>query len=230
MIPTKIPDRLRCIAEEIPLCRRLIDVGSDHGLLSAYVLETKRSRTVVCTDIHRAPAQRTREYLARKGFSDQSAVFCCDGVSDIALDQDDVVVIAGLGGLEMVRILTKAISDHGGSFPEGTLFLLQPQRSEEELRAFLSDHLFFVAFEKICFDRGRTYIIIGCRYTGEPHPLSPEQRILGPYIIRKKPQGTVRYLEGKIRSLEKQRLGRPELLPVIIFAKKLLSEEGRTDL
>lgn len=229
MITTKLPARLQCIADEMPSCRRLIDVGSDHGFLSSYVLERRISQMVIATDIHRAPAQRTREYLDRKGFAGKSEVYCRDGLSGIVLSGEDVVVIAGLGGLEMVQILTRALAEQGGVFPKGTVFLLQPQRSEEELRAFLSENLFDIESERICFDRGRTYVIIRCRFIGEPRPLSPEQRILGPFIIKDRPEGTVQYLEGKIRSLEKQRLGRPELLTVIRFANDLLSEERRTD-
>jgi tRNA (adenine22-N1)-methyltransferase len=228
MIQTILSARLQSIADEILVSFRLIDVGSDHGFLSSYVLERRLAQSVIATDIHQAPAERTREYLSRQGFSQQSEVYCRDGLSGIMVQKDDTVIIAGIGGLEIIQILDRALGEHEGALPMDAVFLLQPQRSEEELRTFLCSNRFSILSEKICFDRGRAYIIIRCRYSGKPCTLSLEQSILGPYVIEAHPEGTARYLAGKIRSLEKQRLGRPELDSVIRFANELMMKEGGT--
>ncbi len=226
MIPTRLPARLQCLADEIPKSNRLIDVGSDHGFISSYALEMNRVQSIIATDIHRSPAERTREYLVQQDFASRSEVYCRNGLSGILLENGDTVVIAGMGGLEMIQILSKALSEQKGKFPKNTVFLLQPQRSEEELRAFLSGNGFLISAEKICFDRGRTYVIIISRYTGRPYSITLEQKILGPCILESNPPGTARYLFEKIRSLEKQRLSRPELDRVIQFISERVLFEG----
>lgn len=226
MNETKLPARLQCIADSVLGSRRFIDVGSDHGYLSAYILESGKADRVVCTDIHRAPAERTAAYLRSRGFSDRSDVFCTDGLSDVRITGEETVVIAGIGGLEIIHILTDALAEHGGVLPEDTVILLQPQRSDEELRAFLCGNGFEIVFEKICRDRGKVYIILAVKFTGKPILLSSVEKILGPYILRNKPEGTVHYFSAKLRLLENQKLGRPELERVILHIEELMKENG----
>ena len=226
MIPTKLSARLQCIANRIPVCDRLIDVGSDHGFLSSYALETKRAYSVIATDIHRAPAERTGEYLSNQGFANQADVFCRDGLSGIKLRSGDAVVIAGMGGLEIIRILESAMTEHDKEIPHDVSFLLQPQRSEEELRTFLCENGFNIYSEEICFDRGRSYLILLTRYSGKPYAMSFEQIVIGPFLCENRSSTVLKYLRERVRSLEKQRLGRPELEPLIERIKTILNKEG----
>ena len=70
------------------------------------------------------------------------------------------------------------------------------------------------------------FIILSVKFTGKPILLSSAEKILGPYILRNKPEGTVHYFSAKLRLLENQKLGRPELERVILHIEKLMKENG----
>ncbi|NLW89607.1 MAG: SAM-dependent methyltransferase [Clostridiaceae bacterium] len=224
---TKLSDRLTCIAQAIDPVRLLIDVGSDHGFIGSFALENNIAEKVIATDIHRAPSERTREYFDKMGFSKSARVFCRDGLHEIEPEGKTAIVIAGIGGLEIARIIDEAMSESDLYHDENVVFYLQPQRSEEELREFLSIHGMRILSEKICFDRGKHYILIVSQYSGEPYSLNDAEKIIGPIILRDRPLGTDQYIEHRLRSIRKQSIGRPELKEVIRVLCQTDDNEGR---
>jgi tRNA (adenine22-N1)-methyltransferase len=222
---TILSDRLRCLLNEISYTDRLIDVGSDHGYSAAFVLENKKAGYVIATDIHMSPARRTKEYLAAQGLSEMSEVHCTDGLTNITLKGGDTVLIAGMGGLEIIRILKGALDLHNGSFPDGIRFILQPQRSFEELREFLSQNGFPVEKEIICVDRNRLYVGIIAMYNGQSYLLSLCEQVIGQDLIRSRPDGYITYLIQKKSSLIKQSAGREDLTEVIRFIDQELNRK-----
>lgn len=214
---TILSERLHCLLNEVSYTERLIDVGSDHGHVAAFALENKKAGYVIATDIHLSPANRTKEYLAIQGLSEMSDVFCTDGLAGITLNIGDTVIIAGMGGLEMISILRNALVLHGGFFPEGVRFILQPQRSLEELRGFLSESGYPIEKEILCFDRNRFYVGIITAYTGKPYRMNLCERLIGQDLIRRKPDGYSLYLSQRKASLIKQSAGRNDLDEVIRF-------------
>jgi tRNA (adenine22-N1)-methyltransferase len=224
---TILPDRLRCLLNEVSYTDRLIDVGSDHGYSAAFALENKKAGYVIATDIHLSPARRTKEYLASQGLSEMSEVHCTDGLTNIALKSGDTILIAGMGGLEIIRILVGALALHNGSFPDGIRFVLQPQRSFEELREFLSQNGFPIEKEVICVDRNRLYVGIITTYTGKPYFPSLCELVIGLDLIRSKPDGYFIYLTQKKDSLIKQSAGRKDLAEVIHFIDQELIKQQK---
>ena len=100
--------RLQAVADMIPGSSTVVDVGSDHGLLGSYCLSFGLCRYVIATDIHEGPAMRTLEQM--KAFKDRCEVKVTDGLTGVELKEDMTVVIAGMGGLEICKILKNALS------------------------------------------------------------------------------------------------------------------------
>ena len=98
--------RLSTITDMIPVSDIIVDVGSDHGKLSEFCLASNRCRFVIATDIHALPAERTRERLL--DYKDRCEVKVTDGLSGVDLKEDMTAVIAGMGGLEICKILSNA--------------------------------------------------------------------------------------------------------------------------
>ncbi len=214
---TILSKRLRCLLDEIPYTNRLIDVGSDHGYAAAFALENQKAGYVVATDIHVLPAERTEKYLKVQGLSEHSEVHCADGLSVLNLASDDTILISGMGGLEIMKILTDALNSRKGALPYGIRFVFGPQRSFPEFRDFLSQYGFRIEKEIICEDRNHTYVGIISIYTGVSYSLSQIERVIGPDLIRRKPDGYTAYLSQKKSSLTKQSLGNKQIAEVIEF-------------
>ena len=132
---------------------RLIDVGSDHGYLAVRCLEEGVSNFAICTDIHKAPAQRSLDALTDSGFEECSEVYVTDGLKGVSLRSGDIVVIAGMGGLNIIDIISHALKDNGFHVIENVTFMLQPQKSNEIVRNYLANTGFVFEDETVCYER-----------------------------------------------------------------------------
>jgi len=228
--PTQLSARLMDLVSLIEPCERILDIGSDHGHVPAYLLENRIAGHAVATDIHAEPAETTRRYLRRQGVMQLAAVYHTDGLHGIRLQKGDVVILSGLGGLEMIRVLSESLADHAGVFPEGTKFVLQPQRSFEELRAYLSTSGFSIEEERVSIDRDKFYCILRAVWTGrENPPLGLSQLVLGPVLLKKQPSNFMKYLQHQRNVLKKHMRARPELAAVIEDIDHILNGQVRED-
>ncbi len=213
--------RLLAVCSLIAPCKTLVDVGSDHGKLSSYCLKNQICEYVIATDIHELPARRTKERLDEDGFSDKSEVLFSDGLTDVHLTSDMTVVIAGMGGLEICKILKDALKKEEG-IPEGTSFVLQPQRSHYEVREFLSQQGFSIRNEKIMKEKGHWYSPLFAVYTKEKYALSEEEKHFGPVILKERPKEYGEYMTHQKRVMEKRALGDPVCREILENWEKLI--------
>lgn len=128
--------RLKSVAELVPDGARLADVGTDHAYLPAWLLQEGRVVSVVVSDLRPGPLDRARQTAERWGLTGRMAFRLCDGLTGIAQEEADTVVIAGMGGETITSILTKA----PWSREEGRTLVLQPMSAQEDLRLWLSEN------------------------------------------------------------------------------------------
>ena len=165
--------------------RRLIDVGSDHGHLSLYALIHDNFEEAILTDIHEAPAKRSEQTLRMYGYADKTKVYCTDGLDGVELQKGDIIVMAGLGGNNMVDIMTRVLEREDKEFLKTITWVLQPQKSSDRLRVFLFENGFNIVDENASEDRGLYYLIIKTAYTGIPSKYTLKQKYYGPVILRR---------------------------------------------
>ena len=109
----------------------LCDVGTDHGKLPVAALLSGRAKGAIAIDIS-APSLAKARALAEE----ENVHLRCivgDGLTPLRKGEADVVVIAGMGGCEIVKILEKAPC----VFPR---YLLLPHRDAALVRGYLKDH------------------------------------------------------------------------------------------
>ena len=164
---------------------RIVDVGSDHGHLAAVALSEYGYKTALLTDIHEDPARKSRTLMKDMGFEDRSEVICTDGLEGAELLYGDSVVMAGLGGNNMVDIITRASKVTDQELLKSVTFILQPQKSIEILRSFLCSNGFTIKDESVICERGIYYPIVAASYTGEDTKLSLYEKYYGPVLISK---------------------------------------------
>ncbi len=206
--------RLLTVAELIPHSDTVVDVGSDHGKLGVWCLRKAVCKNVIATDIHVLPARRSEERFEREGLSDRAHVRVTDGLSGVALREDMTVAIAGMGGLEICKILDHAMRE-GEGMPKGIHLVLQPQRSFFEVRTFLSETGYRILDEKIAKERGHFYVVILAEYTGEPYSLTDTERFLGPCILSGRPEFYDEYMAHEKTVMGKRALGDPRCAEIL---------------
>ena len=121
------------------------------------------SPRVIASDVRDGPVERAREDVARYGLSDAITVVKTDGLLGLDVYAPDDILIAGMGGELIVRILTDApwICKHG------IRLVLQPMTHQEAVRKYLLESGFLIVSEEIAEDDGgRIYQIIAAEYDG----------------------------------------------------------------
>lgn len=146
-----LKERLSAVFIEVPIGSVVADIGADHGKLSASLISTKRASKVIAVDISKDSLKKTIE-LARK-LDVEIDARVGDGLSVIHKEDGvDVVVIAGMGGYEILKILEKATV----TFDR---YILVPHQNAKELRETLASK-FFIEKDYVVKENGKFYSLI----------------------------------------------------------------------
>ena len=151
----QLQPRLQLLADMVPEGCRLADVGTDHGYLPVYLLQRRRIRGAVAADIGAEPlahARRTAEAYGVEGVDFR----LCDGLRDIAPDEVDTVVIAGMGGETIIAILEGAAWTKDGAHT----LLLQPMTKAADLRYWLAVNGYRFTEERLVWDKNYLYPVL----------------------------------------------------------------------
>lgn len=147
----KLDKRLRSIVDLVD-GDALADVGCDHGKVSIACLAEGRVKSVIACDISQKSLQKAVD-LAKLFGVDGIQFRVGDGLSVIADGEVDCVVIAGMGGSEIMNILA--------NMPKGVeRLVLSPQKNIVELREFLSQSGYYIAKDIIVEESGKFYVVI----------------------------------------------------------------------
>lgn len=150
----ELTPRLRAIAEQVPQGACLADVGTDHGHLPVWLLLSGQVERAIAADLREGPLDRARQTAREYGQTERISFRLCDGLSGIAPDEVDTVVIAGMGGETIAAILDAApwTRDH-------KLLLLQPMTGASKLREWLQGHGYAIWDEVIAREGKKLYSI-----------------------------------------------------------------------
>ncbi len=171
--------------------RVLADVGCDHGRLGISLLAEGRTLKVIGMDLREGPLSRARENAARSGLKgDRFETRLSDGLDALKPGDADVIVMAGIGGVLMCRLLARGI----GVAKKAARLVLSPQSHIESVRELLDAEGFVFIDERMCREGGKYYTVMSVRHESvEPfgvmyrtsHTLSDEELFFGPVLIKK---------------------------------------------
>ena len=145
--------RLSAIADMVTTGNRLVDVGCDHGYLPVYLIQQKKIPSAIAMDVRKGPLSRAKEHILQYGLEEYIQTRLSDGLENLKAGEGDTLVIAGMGGPLMERILTdgKSVRD---SFSE---LILQPQSDIPHFRRFIQSQGWEITEEKIVEEDGKFY-------------------------------------------------------------------------
>ncbi|MDE6211311.1 MAG: class I SAM-dependent methyltransferase [Clostridia bacterium] len=167
----RLGKRLTAVVKEVK-GKSLADVGCDHGKVSiACLLEGKVKRVIAC-DISSKSLQKAVD-LADKCQVNDIEFRAGDGLQVIEDGEVSCVVIAGMGGNEIMSILSR--------IPQGVKRLvLSPHRNAVELRRFLSGRDIYIDKDYVVKDGRKFYdIIVAQVNSGKDCALDRRQLLLG---------------------------------------------------
>lgn len=165
--------RLHLLARLVPEGCRLTDVGTDHGYLPVALLQQGRIAAAIASDIGAEPLEHARRTAMQYGVDGMDFRLCA-GLSGVAPEETDVIVIAGMGGETIISILQDAPWTADGRHR----LLLQPMTKAAALRHWLADNGYTFTDEHLVEDKGRIYPIL-CVKGGVFRPLTEAEALCG---------------------------------------------------
>ncbi|MDO4975891.1 MAG: class I SAM-dependent methyltransferase [Eubacteriales bacterium] len=151
-----ISKRLKTVAHAVTPGKRMADVGTDHGYVPIYLVKAGRCPGAIAMDINVGPLERAVQHIEEEGLSHIISTRLSDGMKELKQGEVDTVVIAGMGGDLMCRILT-ARED---LMEDGLEFVLQPQSEWFKVRHLLHDHGYAIRKEWFLKEDGKYYVIM----------------------------------------------------------------------
>ena len=200
----ELSKRMTAIAEMVPRCGVVADVGCDHGFVSIYLVQNNVARKVIAMDVNKGPLERAREHVEERCLQGYIELRLSDGLDEITQkDQVDAVVIAGMGGVLMVRILQDALIGRGLKIPQ---LILQPQSDPALLRSFLRKQDYTIVEEKMVCEDAKYYQMLRAVYNGVPMDEADYKSVysdaFGPLLMQEKNPVLRQYLQKEIVKFE----------------------------
>lgn len=161
--------RLSALADMVTEGNRLADVGCDHGYLPVYLVQTGKIPGAIAMDVGEGPLSRARKHIEQYGLSRYIECRLSDGLKQLSPGEAETLVIAGMGGPLMERILSECPQTRD-SFQE---LILQPQSDIPHFRRFLCGIGYVVTKEELVEEDGKFYPMM--KAVRGPHADAPER-------------------------------------------------------
>ena len=155
--------------------KNVLDVGTDHAIIPIELVKNKISPRGTVTDISRPSLDKGIKNIAAAGLGGKIDAYCTDGTLGVPLESVDDVIIAGMGG----ELIVKILSQDERLRLERLRFILQPMTKPEETRKFLYENGFNVLSEEKVISEGRVYAVILAEYDGKRKDYSLTDLLLG---------------------------------------------------
>ncbi|MBQ9784953.1 MAG: SAM-dependent methyltransferase [Clostridia bacterium] len=216
-----LDSRLQSAVPYLTVGSRVVDVGTDHAYLPIFLVREGIVARALACDINQGPIDSARANIAAAGLADRIDTLRTDGLHGVEDFHPDHVMIFGMGGELIIRILSEAPWVKNA----GIGLILQPMSRAHLLRAWLLENGFAITGETLTYE-DKYYQTLSARYSGETDTYSTEELLLGRINIDANPpllSGLVRHeigvyeaiLKGKSRSATADVRAEKEILSIL---------------
>ena len=193
----ELSKRLQAVADLVSDGMVVADVGTDHGYIPIYLVETKKSPKAFAMDVNEGPLLRAKEHIAEHGLCDLIQTRQSDGARNLQEQECDCVVIAGMGGALTVKILEEGKM----IFRSLKEFILQPQSELMKTRQYLVENGYHIVEEDMVLEDGKFYPMM--KVINGPSPdLDKVELRYGKRLLGQKHPILKEFLEKEVRTKE----------------------------
>ena len=190
----QLSKRLSSVASMVTAGYCLADVGTDHGYVPIYLYERKIIPHAIAMDVNKGPLERAALHIAESGMKEAIETRLSDGLTALKPGEADSVVVAGMGGPLIIRILS--------AHPEVTESLkeliLQPQSEISEVRIWLYEQGYEIVEEHMVFEDGKYYPMFKAVKNPEAEKLTNLEYKYGKISVLGEPEVLRAYLVREI--------------------------------
>lgn len=178
----QLPKRLEVIIERMPASGCIADIGCDHAYVAIEAVRRGKAARALACDVRKGPLQQAAEHILCAGLAGKIETRLSDGLEKVAPGEADSVIIAGMGGPLMERILQGRLADFGH-------FVLSPQSEIPHFRRFLLAEGMQIDEETMLIDEGKYYVIFNVSQradaSSDPMYVTEEDFLYGGPLLRR---------------------------------------------
>lgn len=193
--------RLALCADLVRPGRALCDVGTDHAYLPIWLLKMGKIPRALACDVNPGPLEAARRDGEKYQVGEELTLRLSDGLRQVTPAEAEDIVIAGMGGELILRIVEETPWLREGE----KRLILQPMSSVPELRQGLQRLGFVVLEEHAVQDGGKVYSAFCAEYAGSPVKTDSLYPWMGK-LIPGEPHVDI-YVRKVLRELTAQRKG-----------------------
>lgn len=197
----QLSQRLRAVADLAGNAEILADVGTDHGYIPVFLLNDGKIQRAIAMDINQGPLQRARVHIQQYDMEDRIETRLSDGLSELEPGEADTIVIAGMGGALMMRILSQGEETAHAA----KQLVLQPQSEIFAFRCFLTTHGYEIKAENMVYEEGKFYsmmLVEHIKTPAENWEFTQIELKYGPLLIRQRHPVLKQYLQYQQKQKE----------------------------
>ena len=196
---SQLDPRLSLVASFVRQGSALADIGTDHAYLPVYLVKTGRCPHAVASDLRPGPLLNAKQTVAAHGLEDKITTLLSDGLDALAPHSADDVVLAGMGGILIAALLSRA----EWLKTPGVRVIAQPMSHAQDVRLWFFQNGFSLDREACALDGRHCYVAMAAHYTGEttvPSPALP----YGGLLFGQPDEAAARYLNQQLSRLQKR--------------------------
>lgn len=153
----------------------IADIGTDHGYLPVYLIQSGRVKGAIAADIGKMPLQNAAKTIENYDLDNVISLRLSDGLREFSEGDADEYVFAGMGG----TLIAEKLAETPWIKNSNLHFVFQPQSRAEDLRKFLFENGFSINNELAVHEGRRVYITFDATYTGEIKPFIDADCFIG---------------------------------------------------
>ncbi len=130
----ELSKRLKAVAGLVTEGASVADIGTDHGYVPIWLIQSGRATKVIAMDVNEGPLERARGHIRSKRLENVIFTRKSDGLQALHVGEADTMIAAGMGGGLVIRILENSSGDYSRSeriYPAATIRDSQGQRISE---------------------------------------------------------------------------------------------------
>lgn len=183
-------ERIKKLCSLLSPADLFVDVGCDHGYCTEYMLKNGLCKEAIVTDVSKDCLKKAETLLASYIQKGVCSSLCTNGLIGVT-NRADEVLIAGMGGMEILQILTN------GFIPKQ--FVFQPMRDSKSVREYLLSNGCAIERDFTFFAEGKFYDVIKGSLTGKKEDYTDVEKEFGKENIQAFSSDFQNYLKEQIQ-------------------------------
>lgn len=171
----RLTSRIKYVLSFCEKSAHTVDVGTDHGFLAVALIDHGIAERVTATDLNKGPLSNAEKLIKWFALDDKIDTKLTDGLKGVKGEDIDQVVIAGMGG----ELIARIIDDSPLVKNERVHLVLQPMTKIPDLRRYLAASGFRTLRQGAVFDESHIYETVTARYDGIKRVITPLEAEVG---------------------------------------------------